>query len=108
MIQADVANRTASDDSIGLALFGVDVYPVRRIPHRDPDTGQLGVATEGDMFIGGHLGTRRPYPIPYRAITPRQSECGNLVVSVCLAATHIGYAATEWNPCSASSPNPPP
>jgi hypothetical protein len=96
--QADVANRTASDDSIGLALFGVDVYPVRRIPHRDPETGRLGVATEGDMFIGGHLGTRRPYPIPYRAITPRQSECGNLLVPVCLSATHIGYAATRMEP----------
>jgi hypothetical protein len=24
------------------------------------------------MFIGGHLGTGEPYPVPYRAITPQQ------------------------------------
>ncbi|MEE6257764.1 FAD-dependent oxidoreductase [Plantactinospora sonchi] len=95
---ADVANRTDPSDSIGLALFGVDVYPVRRIPYRDPETGQLGVATEGDMFLGGHMGTGEPYPIPYRAVTPKRSDCGNLLVPVCLSATHIGYAATRMEP----------
>lgn len=95
--QADVANRADVPDSIGLALFGVDVYPVRRIACRN-DSGQLGVATEGDMFIGGHLGTGQPYPVPYRAITPRQNDCANLLVPVCLSATHIGYAATRMEP----------
>ncbi|MGW7680205.1 FAD-dependent oxidoreductase [Kribbella sp. NPDC054772] len=94
---SDVINRTEPSDSIGLALFGVDVYPVRRIASRNA-SGQLGVATEGDMFIGGHLGTGRPYPVPYRAITPLQSDCGNLLVPVCLSATHIGYAATRMEP----------
>jgi hypothetical protein len=94
----DVINQTDPDDSVGLALFGVDVYPVRRIAHRDPATGQWGVATEGDMFIGGHIGTGRPYPIPYRAIVPPRSECGNLLVPVCLSASHIGYAATRMEP----------
>ncbi|MEV0272516.1 FAD-dependent oxidoreductase [Hamadaea sp. NPDC050747] len=94
----DVLNRTDPGDSIGLALFGVDVYPVRRIACPDPQTGQVGVATEGDMFIGGHLGTGKPYPIPYRAVTPKQAECGNLLVPVCLSATHIGYAATRMEP----------
>ena len=98
LTHADVVNRADPEDSIGLALFGVDVYPVRRIAHRDPETGQWGVATEGDMFIGGHLGTGRPYPIPYRAITPRQADCGNLLVPVCLSATHIAYAATRMEP----------
>ncbi|TDW94991.1 FAD dependent oxidoreductase [Kribbella pratensis] len=94
----DVSNQTRPGDGIGLALFGVDVYPVRRIPDRDPETGQLGVATEGDMFIGGHLGTGHPYPVPYRAITPRRADCGNLLVPVCLSASHIGYAATRMEP----------
>ena len=50
------------------------------------------------MFIGGHLGTGEPYPVPYRAITPEQADCGNLLVPVCLSATHIGYAATRMEP----------
>ncbi|NUT02357.1 MAG: FAD-dependent oxidoreductase [Hamadaea sp.] len=94
----DVLNRTNPGDSIGLALFGVDVYPVRRIACPDPETGQVGVATEGDMFIGGHMGTGKPYPIPYHAITPQQSDCGNLLVPVCFSASHIGYAASRMEP----------
>lgn len=98
LTHADVLNETDPGDSIGLALFGVDVYPTRRIPHPDPETGRMGVATEGDMFIGGHMGTGRPYPVPYRTITPHQSDCGNLLIPVCLSATHIAYAATRMEP----------
>ncbi|WP_346103063.1 FAD-dependent oxidoreductase [Nonomuraea maheshkhaliensis] len=98
LTHADVLNQTDPCDAIGLALFGVDVYPARRIPHRDPETGRLGVATEGDMFIGGHMGTGRPYPVPYRAVTPHRNDCGNLLVPVCLSATHIAYAATRMEP----------
>jgi hypothetical protein len=97
LTQTDVTNQTDPPDSIGLALFGVDVYPVRRIPYRDP-SGRLGVATEGDMFVGGHFGTGKPYPVPYRAITPQRTDCGNLLVPVCLSATHIAYAATRMEP----------
>jgi len=97
LTHADVINQTGPTDSIGLALFGVDVYPVRRIPQRNA-SGELGVATEGDMFIGGHLGTGEPYPVPYRAITPKQSDCANLLVPICLSATHIAYAATRMEP----------
>ncbi|MER6524216.1 FAD-dependent oxidoreductase [Streptomyces sp. NPDC001508] len=98
LTHADVLNKTDPSDGVGLALFGVDVYPTRRIPRAHPETGQLGVATEGDMFIGGHLGTGRPYPVPYRAITPQRSDCGNLLIPVCLSATHIAYAATRMEP----------
>ncbi|WP_433515326.1 FAD-dependent oxidoreductase [Nonomuraea sp. CA-143628] len=98
LTHADVLNQTEPSDAIGLALFGVDVYPARRIAHRDPETARLGVATEGDMFIGGHMGTGQPYPVPYRAITPRKSDCENLLVPVCLSATHIAYAATRMEP----------
>ncbi|MEV4353687.1 FAD-dependent oxidoreductase [Nonomuraea sp. NPDC049625] len=98
LTHADVSNQTDPADAIGLALFGVDVYPARRIAHRDSATGRLGVATEGDMFIGGHMGTGRPYPVPYRVITPHKSDCANLLVPVCLSATHIAYAATRMEP----------
>lgn len=94
----DVLNRTAPDDSIGLALFGVDIYPVRRIPRVRGGDGAPGVATEGDMFIGGHLGTGTPYPISYRAIVPPAEDATNLLVPVCLSATHIAYAATRMEP----------
>lgn len=95
---ADVWNKTQVEDSIGLALYGVDIYPVRRYAVADPDTGKMGVATEGNMFVGGSQGTGHPYPIPYRAITPKAEDCSNLLVPVCFSASYIAYASARMEP----------
>lgn len=98
LTHADVLNQTQVDDAVGLALYGVDTYPVRRIAVKDPMTGVLGVATEGNMFIGGARGTGRPYAVPYRAITPRAEQCANLLVPVCFSASYIAYASARMEP----------
>jgi hypothetical protein len=95
---ADVWNKTQVEDSVGLALYGVDIYPVRRYAVADPGTGQMGVATEGNMFVGGSQGTGHPYPIPYRAITPKAESCSNLLVPVCFSASYIAYASARMEP----------
>ena len=93
----DVYNRTTIDDPIGLAQYGIDTYPARRIWFRRD--GRTYVAIEGKMFIGGSRGpTNVPYPIPYRAITPREEECTNLLVPVCFSASHLGYASARMEP----------
>jgi hypothetical protein len=93
----DVYNRTTIDDPIGLAQYGIDTYPARRIWfQRD---GRICVGLEGKMFVGGARGpTNVPYPIPYRAITPSADECTNLLVPVCFSATHLGYASARMEP----------
>ena len=93
----DVYNRTTIDDPIGLAQYGIDTYPARRIWfERD---GQIYVGLEGKMFVGGARGpTNVPYPVPYRAITPKADECTNLLVSICFSATHLGYASARMEP----------
>lgn len=98
LTHADVLNRTQVEDSVGLALFGVDTYPARRIAVRDPKSGRFGVATEGNMFLGGNRGTGRPYGVPYRAITPKGEECANLLVPVCFSASYIAYASARMEP----------
>ncbi len=93
----DVYNRTRIEDPIGLAQYGIDIYPVRRIWYRRD--GQIWVALEGKMFVGGGRGpTNIPYPIPYRAITPQAEECTNLLVPVSFSASHLGYASARMEP----------
>ena len=94
----DVYNRRRIDDPIGLAQYGIDTYPARRIWGRDVN-GQTWVGIEGKMFIGGGMGpTDVPYPISYRAITPEQSDCTNLLIPVCFSASHLGYASARMEP----------
>jgi len=93
----DVYNRTEVEDPIGLAQYGIDTYPSRRIWGRD-EKGTW-VANEGNMFVGGSRGpTNVPYAIPYRAITPLPGECTNLLVPVCFSASHLGYASARMEP----------
>jgi hypothetical protein len=40
----------------------------------------------------------KPYPISYRSIIPKQSQCENLFVPVCLAASHIAYGSIRMEP----------
>ncbi len=91
MTQADVECKTPVDDSIGLAYYWVDIYPCRLVALPD---GQH-VATEGEMFekIAPH-----PYRISYRSITPKADECANLLVPVCMSASHVAMASIRMEP----------
>ena len=38
------------------------------------------------------------YPIDYGAITPKGEDCCNLLVPVCLSATHAAYGSMRMEP----------
>lgn len=93
----DVYNKTHVEDPIGLAQYGIDTYPARRIWFERNDS--VFVAIEGNMFVGGGKGpTNIPYPISYRAIVPQRYECTNLLVPVLFSSSHLGYASARMEP----------
>jgi len=53
------------------------------------------VKNEGD--VQRHL-TKGPYNISYRAVTPKESEAKNVIVPVCLSASHIAYGSIRMEP----------
>ena len=52
------------------------------------------VENEGDVQVK----PSGPYPISYRSITPMKVECENLLVPICLSATHIAYGSIRMEP----------
>lgn len=86
--QAVCEHKETVNDSIGLASYNMDSHNCQRI-------AQHGVVrNEGDV----QAPPAGPYPISYRVITPRAHECENLLVPVCLSASHIAYGSVRMEP----------
>ena len=91
MTQSDVQCLTHVDDSVGLAFYSVDIYPCRLVALADGKH----IATEGEVFA--HI-SPTPYRIPYRSIVPKREECENLIVPVCMSASHVAMASIRMEP----------
>jgi hypothetical protein len=75
-------------DGIGLAAYTMDSHNCQRIVVNGM------VKNEGNVEERGFP----PYPISYRALTPKKNECSNLLVPVCLSASHIAYGSIRMEP----------
>ncbi len=90
--QADCESKTTAGDSIGLASYNMDSHFCQRVPVTE--NGTRTVRNEG----GFGQACPKPYPVSYQAIVPRQSECANLLVPVCLSASHVAYGSIRMEP----------
>ena len=92
--QKDMEGRTSPADSVGLASYGVDEWPYAT------------VALEGKVaLMGGYYSMlyledthRGIYRIPYRSIVPKKDQCMNLLVPVCVSASHIAMTSIRMEP----------
>jgi len=86
--------KTDPGDAVGLASYGVDDWPYAMI------AVEGGVALSGGEFSMLYLEEKHHgiYAIPYRAITPLERECRNLLVPVCCSASHIAMTSIRMEP----------
>lgn len=75
-------------DGIGMAAYGMDSHNCQRIVVNGM------VKNEGNVEVGGFS----PYPISYRSIIPKRTECTNLLVPVSLSASHIAFGSIRMEP----------
>jgi hypothetical protein len=76
-------------DPIGLEAYGMDSHHVQRYIDANGY-----VQNEGNVEAHGF----KPYPISYMSLVPKKEECENLIVPVCLSATHIAFGSIRMEP----------
>jgi FAD dependent oxidoreductase len=92
MTQANCQGREKVTDGVGMAAYTMDSHNCDRVVITV--NGMAMVKNEGDVQEGGFP----PYPISYRSIVPKATECTNLLVPVCLSASHIAYGSIRMEP----------
>ena len=78
-------------DAIGMGSYNMDSHNCSRFVKLD--NGQPHVMNDGDVQAKAV-----PYGISYGVITPKRGECMNLLVPVCLSASHIAYGSVRMEP----------
>jgi lysophospholipase L1-like esterase len=92
MTEHNCLSQIKAEDSVGMGEYNMDSHNCQRfISH---EGGTAHAKNEGD--VQQHI--PHPYPISYRSLVPREAECTNLFVPVCLSATHIAYGSIRMEP----------
>lgn len=76
-------------DIVALGSFGLDSHAVQYFVNEEGH-----VHREGVFWIV----PKNPYGISWQAIRPKQEECTNLVVPVCVSASHAAYGSLRMEP----------
>jgi hypothetical protein len=88
MTQKDVQTDLTKTDAIGLGSYGIDSHNIQRVVSKEGY-----VVNEGDTQVPA-----QPYQIPYRILVPKRQEAQNLLVPVCVSATHVAYGSLRMEP----------
>ncbi len=89
MTQHHCQGRMVVPDPVGLGAYGMDSHNVQRYVDAEGHA-----RNEGDVQVGGFP----PYAVGYGALTPKPGQCVNLLVPVCLSATHIAFGSIRMEP----------
>jgi len=89
MTENEVLGKREVQKPIGMGSYSLDSHNVQRYV-----TDQGFVQNEGDIGVKAS----KPYSIGYDAIVPKENQCSNLLVPVCLSSSHIAYGSVRMEP----------
>jgi hypothetical protein len=85
--QRDLTEDRDKPDAIALGSHFIDTHHVQRLAESD-----TLFRNEGRIWVDLN---KEPYEIPYRCLTPQAAECSNLLVPVCLSASHVAFSSVR-------------
>ena len=92
--EQDLLDARPQADAVAVGSYNIDIREVERTWRYLPE-----YVRSPAVFNEGYLSVAvPPYPIPYRSLTPRRSDSENLLVPVCLSASHIAFGSVRMEP----------
>lgn len=89
MTENELLKKRETPQSVGMGSYTMDSHNVQRYV-----TPEGHVQNEGDIGVS----TRGPYEIALGSILPKQDQCENLVVPVCVSSSHIAFGSIRMEP----------
>ncbi len=89
MTEHEVLGKRPVKNPIGMGSYTLDSHNAQRYVKPDgyvQNEGDIGVDTPG------------PYGISYGAVVPKERECNNLLVTVCISGSHIAFGSIRMEP----------
>lgn len=94
MTQKDVVSEMSKPDPVGLGSYGLDVHRVQGYADKNGILKYEGGLQRTEPERMKHI----PYQIPYRSLVPKRFEVTNLLVTVCISASHVAYSTIRMEP----------
>jgi hypothetical protein len=94
LTEHDLLAATPQPDVVGLGSYNIDIREVERTWRLLPEfTPTPAVFNEGYLSV-----PVPPYPIPYRCLMPRREDATDLLVPVCVSASHVAFSSIRMEP----------
>ena len=87
LTEQDCLQTASQENSVGMGSYAPDSHHIQRV------VVDGKVVNEGNFYLHHHA-----YEIPYGVLTPKKNECVNLLVPVCLSASHVAFGSVRMEP----------
>lgn len=89
MTEHEILKRRPVPEPVGMGSYAMDSHNVQRYV-----TPEGFVQNEGDIGVSA----KGPYQIGYGSLVPKRGQVENLLVPVCVGATHIAFGSIRMEP----------
>jgi hypothetical protein len=94
LTEHDLVEARPHADAVAIGSYNIDIREIERTWRYLPEYERAPA-----VFNEGYLSVAvPPYPIPYRCLTPRREDADNLLVPVCLSASHVAFGSVRMEP----------
>jgi hypothetical protein len=92
--EQDLVEARPQPDTVALGSYNIDLREIERTWRYLPEYERTPA-----VFNEGYLSVAvPPYPIPYRSLVPRREDAGDLIVPLCLSASHVAFGSVRMEP----------